>query len=1741
MNRKKLRNILITFSLAIVLVCGVFWRPIFANIVEFYFKNISLPSLGMHLKSGEFYFENGLWIIENPFFTTKEPLTAGGLEFRAERIQASINLESFSRDLFMDAVIVKPQIDVLDDLSVLKRMTSEWQPSIFHLRGSGKVDQGIVVVNSFDPLSQILVPKQTIAFDIETSFVKQLEGKITAHFHPEQDEANNALEIAFEQIPGHELTSKLSFQELSCASFSEVVCLLDPSLEQLKLEKGLINGAITLKMRDGKMPEFEGTAKVQDLVFESARYGLKGVIQDASICFDPQANLGKFTFQRNGSLILEKEGKILLEVREGGGEISMQSPEEITITLEGVTRRQQVNVPVHLQGHISILEDSISGFDVHMGLHENDKLETYLHLTASNLDEDLNSMNIALQNIGKAEFEILQLLWGAHNPKWNNVELLGGVFNADLHINFEDTAVKEFQINNFSAKHIAAHLIPWNLALLVENSYGDFSIDLSAENILDTINAQVDIKNGLLRLFDHSQTGWKLQDLATKITVRDGVIQKSLIEGDLSGLKGTIELDWLADHENMKCHFKGGVKDTTFLFPPLFKQVLDTHFVNDQIEVFAAYRWNNLGGKLDGHLNVFPYQPENGKKIAFGCDIEKANANTHQEATFLDDGRLTFSLVDWISRELGISTFLLHNGWFEAYGMPLEKYLSPFLFSRGQAKLRGIGDFKGKLDNQGLMLRYDGKDLVLENNELIIEMSSLNEPGESNPDDPLIGVHYVDFSNGKHFGTMPIYNATYFEKNSGLLFTDIKAKVIFENKNLHIPEIDTYCNGIYFAGAIDLDNSPTERGVFDLKIQSHTMHGKVSQIQSFFSHFKKPIFFLKVPLEGDVDFRKNGSSINFAFSPGKCTFNTKIHGVLSNGSYVFEENNVRLNDFTCNFDYDQQANHLDLWDIHGAILVGEPEQVEEYFLAGDHVRFEDYLHNQSQFDVWIGDKKRDVIRIAGKTQPKSCPGNDGEFVEVLLDHELTHFGDVYPEVFELTVKDWCEIDQFNLRLNFDLATLFSDIQRFNRTGLLFLPGGLQKKINNLKTAKGVFTLDLNYDRDNSQLVYHAAADHVCLGSKQFEKCLLSGKKKGSRWMVDQLLLDQFSCAADISRRPDEWKVNFLGVRYGESLLLGLDGEYRDLSSTFNANINLLEIDLSHLSEWPSLQQSISQADPKGFLKGQGKAHVAQIEGTTDFLIDADINLSSKSLCLFDIHIQDTEPFNCLYQSGTGISLNKVKGHLKDESNQEKLNFSLANLSYVFDTCDYQCQGLEFSIPSDNLAWITKKLNHCMPAIFTEKTNQCMTHLKSDGLLNGNLNLSLAQGRKKCTLVLQDDTYHLFNKDYPLSNLQLEYSDTANLKITSDSLFQQQPIHVIANFANPSLDKGELLLSTPSAQPHVPLSVLWELDSEGHFAISGAQGYLYGLNVHLYRNHQFMPRADVHHLVGEIHFDGSECVKLMPPEVASKMIAWQVGKGYACRGTWDFIKAPQSDNWMDDIHFNGVLEGHNVEFKGYEFQTLVSQVDCTLNDITIQQLHVNDPAGSLHADLLSFNKDHNGSWHLNVPLVTASNFRPSLLRIARIPSLHVVKPFFIKSLTINDVQGKLDELESLQALGYFEFDNGSKRSPLKNTIFAIPAEIISRIGLNPNVMSPVTGTIFFEVHGDRIFLTKLKDVYSEGKLSRFYLSNKPYESYIDFDGNLNLQIRMKQYNLLFKLAELFTVTVTGKLDNPSYSLQKQGKK
>jgi hypothetical protein len=223
-------------------------------------------------------------------------------------------------------------------------------------------------------------------------------------------------------------------------------------------------------------------------------------------------------------------------------------------------------------------------------------------------------------------------------------------------------------------------------------------------------------------------------------------------------------------------------------------------------------------------------------------------------------------------------------------------------------------------------------------------------------------------------------------------------------------------------------------------------------------------------------------------------------------------------------------------------------------------------------------------------------------------------------------------------------------------------------------------------------------------------------------------------------------------------------------------------------------------------------------------------------------------------------------------------------------------------------------------------------------------------------------------------------------------------------------------------------------------------------------------------------------------------------------------------------------------KGYQFQTVSAWVDYIPRNLSFSQMRIDDPAGVMQIPQVNLFQDAQGGWQVNIPQIVVSNLRPSLLQEAGMPPVTLGKALLVRQMEIQNLVGHCSDLATLRGTGKLLFINPPKKN-LQNTIFAIPAEILTMIGLDLTVLNPISGTILFDIRDGKSHLTKFKDVYSEGKLSKFNLSNAS-QSYLDFDGNLNVQIRMKQYNLFFKLAELFTVNIRGTLLNPDYSLKRQ---
>jgi hypothetical protein len=355
---------------------------------------------------------------------------------------------------------------------------------------------------------------------------------------------------------------------------------------------------------------------------------------------------------------------------------------------------------------------------------------------------------------------------------------------------------------------------------------------------------------------------------------------------------------------------------------------------------------------------------------------------------------------------------------------------------------------------------------------------------------------------------------------------------------------------------------------------------------------------------------------------------------------------------------------------------------------------------------------------------------------------------------------------------------------------------------------------------------------------------------------------------------------------------------------------------------------------------------------------------------------------------------------------------------------------------------------------------------------------------------------------------------------------------------PSCQEGQCQLI--SLDGSKPLIINWENPSHGKWNIRSMQGEFAGCSFFLKEGKEASQNNEWMGLQGQVVIDFNRISALLTPKIANTIQKLKMGSLYAFNGNF-WMNPDREGTFLDTISFKGALSSEEAILKGYQMKNLRADVQYVPGRLDIQNFLVEDAAGTIKiANCVVLLDQRQDQWTFFIPRLSVRNLRLNLLRDTESygQSNPKFRSLILKRVEFQDLRGNLDEVRTWQAQGNLHFMNASRKNAL-HSLFAIPAEIILRLGLDPHVLNPVTGIIYFDLQEERFYLKRFKDVYSEGRGSKFYLVG-PDPSWMDFDGNLSVNVRMKQYNLIFKIAELFTVSIQGNIKKPRYSLQKHSK-
>lgn len=1044
----------------------------------------------------------------------------------------------------------------------------------------------------------------------------------------------------------------------------------------------------------------------------------------------------------------------------------------------------------------------------------------------------------------------------------------------------------------------------------------------------------------------------------------------------------------------------------------------------------------------------------------------------------------------------------LEEGWFECKNLPLEDYLSPLIFAAGDFHLSGVASCRGAFDQDLITVRYNAQRVTLEGESFRIEVPEIQGDSQEQIANDADAVHVFDLAKGRHAGVFNVCRGSYLQKNTSLLFEKVESQVRLNNDEIRIDQIDTTCEGLHFQGSMSVDNSNPDHGYYDIYLHVKSAEGSLLACQRFASHFEAPTALCRWPLAGKL--KAWDGELVFTCTPDTTTVDLLGQGSLSEVSLALNDR-MDVRDLGFDFSYSKKEQLLEIRGFRSLLGVGGADSSLFYECKVDNSLTIPLSLPIFDFEATVQGPNSDLTKVAGTVRPILSSLLTPQICVCFNGPQCRFCGGSVDNSTLVFSKDG-DLQRGNAHLQVPLRSAAAAITSFGNAFWKWGPpwSNLEEQV-----AGRDLCIDLSFCADQG-LFSFAVMDEECLFcNRSLGHFKICGTRRQGQWHLEEMLLDNTVSKAEIAETPEGYSIRSLSSSHPSLGSLSLQGNYQSISGALNACVDVMDVNVLEILSYAGVN-------------------------VRDFSKD------------YSISLQDVRGASLSYQADRGFVVHSVKTALLSERDQ-RIDLQADTVSYNPFTRHLSLKGLAYAVPGNRVEGLLQAASHLFPWLKETRITDVVKRLRQDCVLTGSLDVELAPSTWQVKVSVDESTYQLFDSEHRLKDFQLRCDGKQVRAVTHYNLWNRSyglffvcalPTEENKNCAGilaimPHLEEETaqaLLSGSASLQQMESIVVSLQWTPEKGFSIPYIQGGFCGLRIQVYGEEGEFGQA-YEAWKGAVEVDFSLATLALPQSIAAWASRCGLGSGYRLEGTWWVPR----QCWQEMI-FKGRLLGQNFSVKGVLLDSMVAEVDYRPGGLRVSQLNIQDHAGFLDIPLIVIDRSDDASWWINIPTARIEDFRPRSLR-PRAYGNKKTKLLVIDELQLNNITGCLDDSQTLIGYGRLHFVNGSKKG-IEHPLLAIPSHLISRIGLDPHVFQPLDGEIVYQIRDGKIWLTEFKDVRSKGGLSRFYLPTPQTASYVDFNGNLNVKVRMKQNNLVFKLAELFTVTVHGTLNHPTYSIQKQ---
>ncbi|MGE0832891.1 MAG: hypothetical protein AB7N99_09625 [Simkaniaceae bacterium] len=1675
-HRKKivLFGVIFTFLLAFVIL----HHPLICMGAKSYLSS-RLPRGGkLTFEYKTAHIEAGQFILHDVVIRRLEKEGSPGFDVQVDDLKFAFDFQLFPFHFKPKVVVDHPQVDlVAGDIRAVEKKKTVYQLLDKHLfRTPIKIRQGELHFG------------EQVAF---LSFESPEEGKAGSLKLSKEIGADTGFSATFSK-EGQELSFAMDFKSLDLPWVFEMGRYFFPALSpEIKVQEGKVEGSLSLSLSNPNTIDYvKYHIDLTALTLVHEKYGVQLDLHHIGWKehFATKQELGEMGshaffekvwpyFIGDGELsglkitIGDSEETRHWEMADVRGGLRFSKQNAPFVHLYGTFSCDQRDYPFQLTGEGFIEDEEFWKIAADLNLQGEDKTRAYVAFTSRGEHRYLLQTEFAEVNTDL--LGLFHHLTAIQVPKAQALKVEKGIFAGKMQGWIEDKKLKRLEVIHFLSKEVQATFPSQALVCRADEVSGKGEFDFSTPDFFDGTFWELAVVEGKIQ----TQREQQVDHLCCHISMHDQYIKPSKLACWLKGVKGEVLFEGLYTHLNLNM----GIE----LFPEAFSEFMGLKKSKALKEPIA----------LDVNIHLKTVQERMTVEGLLTCLHGEKQKDTVQFGW------------NWNLAKLWMGGFqeALDLGWFKAVDLSDHTLNIPLLLGNRNWRGEGKVNLDGTFNAHAVEFSLDPTDLIYRSSAVDI-MPNPKKEGKA----PSCTFNF-DFKEKNWRGKIPLKGAKLLEHSFGLEFDSFTSEVDLEREEFLFQNVDAYSQGVRFQAEMALDYKDSDQS--ELTINTYQIDGEAHHVMGFLRHFE--LFkTLNLPLQGTIRSGPGEMRLRAYVGERGQLLEWKIALHFQEGRYPFSKT-LAFENLAGDLYYSAEDQLFKIKKAEGQLLLCAGEKPKSYELNIPLLEL-DAGHGCWNYDVRLEAPTHDICRIVGTAL------KEDKELEFLIDHEHSRLFGAKMDVSKLSFTEEGLLSQVEANMLMSSLDLFHHVDFLSSAGLMPLKPIF---VHEMRTPQfeGETKLAFSFNRGEERLTFKASSDHLLCGPLNLDHLAIHMERNGDHIILDQFEAGSLAMRASMDKDQDVWSMPQFEVNWKSCHLKGGKGSFNEKEKKLKLPLEGLKVQLEELKTLFPLS-ALDWSYLTGTLFATGELTFDLSKGLRNLSFDSAIKMVGENFGRGKLRLESSDTLHLSFDLDQGFEMKEANfNFLHPRSNQHWAKCHFDALAFVNQ--EWKGENFILIVPPEMIQFLgqTRSLPHLG---YEEERLMLFDHpVRWDNQIEATMDFIIGK-ESQAKGHLKEGYYWIGDKAWYLNDFAFVYEKGA-FDLNLNTLFDEHPFDLKAHLSFlPHLTSKIVIQETfreerGSGKPLV-INTGWN-EQEG-FYIRNIEGQVCGLDFDFHHNprESFLDRAV---LSGQLKVNVPTFVKLLPKEVQEAVQTFEIGKGYELSGDLTLSKLN-----FEDSHFIGYLKGKNFQLMGSVMGTLLSEIAIHPHNIELTKFNVSDASGIFKMESIRIEQMPDARWHLVIPELAIQDFRPSLLKkIGKYPGR--IKPLTIRELYFRNIRGYLGEAKSFTGKGELNFINTFKRD---YNLLDIPFEILGRLGLDMGLLVPVRGDLNFIMVDGRIYLTELKGSYSEGKRSQFFISpSQP--SYVDFDGNLNINIKMKQYVLL-KITEPFTLSIAGTFENPKYGLK-----